>query len=80
LELIHEERPDIGGFFDDFAYWFPCPVSGFGFNSEECRIRPCAFFLERRSELERMGWNDPVVVVRSRNQDGRVIDARFHVV
>src|SRR2546423_8017362 len=62
-ELFDEERPAVGGFFDDFRGRLARAVTGFGFDPNQSRFVATLRRLKRGGEFETVRRHNAIVVI-----------------
>src|SRR5262245_52767702 len=62
-EVLHQERPLVGGFLDDLCSWLAGAVACLRLDADQHRVRAEVIRLQRRGELETVTRHDAVVRV-----------------
>jgi hypothetical protein len=71
-DLFDEERPTVGGLFDNFRCRFAGAVTGFCFDSNQNRLVAALRCLECRGEFEAVRRDYAIVVIGGRDERRRV--------
>ena len=75
VQLAHQEREPVSGFLNYFGGRLARAMAGARFDPDEDRRRTRLGRLQGSRVLETVAWHNAVIVIRGRNQRGRIVNS-----